>query len=396
MIRPQPLLYALAAIVSTVTLSGCGSSLAPSNSGGSASTNGGGLSCTAAATTSTHYVLVAGLGDNSLTRYSRNPDGTLSPLDCPPFAAAPGLSQPTGLAFDSAANLFYVSNYTSNTVAGFQFNPNTGSVTPSPGSPFASGITPWAVAIDPQNRFVYAAAAGNSPSQSIVGYAIGGGGSLTPIPVQASPNGDSFALAMDPAGPYLYAANYLSQSSVSAYALSNTGALNLIGDYPATGSYPRSVVVDLSGKYVYLANTDRTGDQCGPGAPAGTTINAYAIGAGGALTAIGTIKTDLAPQSLAVATASGGGEFLYSANYCSDDIAVYQIGANGGLTLAGTTQEPAQSGPHALAVTRDGFLYAVNYLSNTLNAYQIGSNGLLSPLGVYPTSGNPSAVAVTP
>lgn len=395
MTRLHRLLTLAAAIFGTFTLASCGSSLSPDHPGGSAAASGGAPSCTASAASSTHYVLVAGLGDNSLTRYSRNPDGTLTPLDCPPFAAAPGLSQPTGLAFDAAANLLYVANYTSNTVAGFQFNPNSGSVTPSPGSPFASGITPWAVAIDPQNRFLYAATAGSSPSQSIAGYAIGAGGSLTPIPVQASPNGDAFALAMDPIAPYLYVANYLAQSSVSAYTINSTGSLTLIGDYPATGSYPRSVVVDLSGKYVYVANTDRTGDRCGPGLPAGTTISAFAIGPGGALTAIGTTKTDLAPQSLVVASA-GGGEFLYSANYCSNDIAVYQIGGNGALTLAGTTQEPPQSGPHALAVSRDGFLYAVNYLSNLLNAFQIGSNGLLNPLGQYPTSGNAAAVAVTP
>ena len=218
----------------------------------------------------------------------------------------------------------------------------------------------------------------------------------TPGQSPSSANGPAFALASDPGAPYLFAANYTPTDTISAYAISGTtGALSLIGDYPAGGAYPRSVAVDPSGAYVYVANTDRIGDQCGPGTPSGNTITGFSIGVGGVLSPMGTFASGLAPQSLAI-TSVGNTEFLYSANYCSNDIGIYRINTGGALSLVGTTQKPANSGPHDLAVTPDGFLYVVNYMADTVDAYQIGTNGLLTALGTYPTSDNPAAVVVTP
>ncbi|MHB1951725.1 MAG: lactonase family protein, partial [Acidiferrobacteraceae bacterium] len=312
------------ACLAALALGACGSPLNSGNGGG-----GGGPTlpaCSPSAPTSTHYLFVAGLGDNALARYSVNASGTLQPLDCAPYGAAPGLSQPTGLDYDTGANLLFVSNYTSNTVAAFSFNSSTGTASPVSGSPFAAGITPWAVTTDRLQQYVYVANGGSAPSQSISAYRIGGPSTLTPVATSASAAGPAFALAADPVASYLYAADYSGPDTVSAYTINNTtGALSLIGDFPAGGSYPRSVVVDPSGSYVYVANTDRSGDQCGGTNPSGTTIAGFIIAAGGSLTSIGTFSSGLAPQSLAI-TSVGGSEFLYSANYCSDDIGVYRIG----------------------------------------------------------------------
>ncbi|MHB1516213.1 MAG: beta-propeller fold lactonase family protein [Acidiferrobacteraceae bacterium] len=389
------------AFLGAAALAGCGSSLNTGTSGTSSTNTSASspslVSCTGATSTTARFLFAAGLGDNALVRYNVNATGTLQPLDCAPFAAAPGLSQPTGLDYDAGPNLLFVSNYTSNTVAAFQFDTQTAVLSPVSGSPFAAGINPWSVTMDSLHHYLYVADGSSTPDQSISAYQIGGSiSTLTPVPTSSSANGPAFALASDPGAPYLFAANYTPTDTISAYAISGTtGALSLIGDYPAGGAYPRSVAVDPSGAYVYVANTDRIGDQCGPGTPSGNTITGFSIGVGGVLSPMGTFASGLAPQSLAI-TSVGNTEFLYSANYCSNDIGIYRINTGGALSLVGTTQEPANSGPHDLAVTPDGFLYVVNYMADTVDAYQIGTNGLLTALGTYPTSDNPAAVVVTP
>lgn len=395
--RIKPVLAASLA----ASLAACGSSL--SSSSGSSGNVTTAYACNASPVSSGPALIVSGFGDNSLSRYHINSDGTLQTIDCAPYSAAPGISQPTGLASDSTGSLLFAANYSSNSVASFQWNGTTMSLTPAAGSPFAAGVTPWAVTTDANGRFLYVANGGGGGPNSISGYTINNAnGTLTPIAgLSADPNGQAFALAVDPSSAYLFAANYTSPDSVSAYAINGTtGNLTLVGEYAAGGADPRSVVVDPSGHYVYVANTNRIGDQvgaaCNGGSPAGTTITGFSIGAGGALTPVGApFSTDLAPQALAVASV-GGSEYLYSANYCADDITVFQIGAGGALTLLGRAQEPAQSGPHGMFVYNSQDLYVVNYLSNSITAYQIGGNGLLTSLATYAAGDNPSSVTGSP
>lgn len=390
---PSHFIKMAVACVAAAALGACGG---PIKSGGGPTSGVISPACTPSGPTSTHYLFAAGFGDNALARYSVNASGTLQPLNCAPYGAAPGLSQPTGLDYDPGANLLFVSNYTSNTVAAFSFDATTAALSATSGSPYAAGINPWAVTIDRLQHYVYVANGGSAPAQSISAYAIGGASTLTPVPTNASASGPAFALAADPNTSYLFAANYNTPDTLSSYTINETtGSLTLVGDYPGSGAYPRSVAVDPAGTYVYIANTDRIGDQCGGSNPSGTTIAGFSIGAGGALTSIGTFSSGLAPQSLAIASV-GGSEFLYSANYCSDDIGVYHIGTNGALSLIGTAQETAGSGPHDLALSPNGFLYVVNYMSDTINAYQIGSDGLLNLLGTYAAPDNASALALTP
>jgi 6-phosphogluconolactonase (cycloisomerase 2 family) len=88
------------------------------------------------------------------------------------------------------------------------------------------------------------------------------------------------SVAVDPSGRFVYAANYGNGSrasfDVAAFTLNpNTGGLMAITGSPfATGAMPRSVTVEASGNFVYVANT---GDN---------DVSAYTIDqASGALTA---------------------------------------------------------------------------------------------------------------
>jgi len=48
-----------------------------------------------------------------------------------------------------------VANFGSDTVSGYTINPATGALTAIAGSPFAAGIEPIAIAVDPKGKFVY-------------------------------------------------------------------------------------------------------------------------------------------------------------------------------------------------------------------------------------------------
>jgi 6-phosphogluconolactonase (cycloisomerase 2 family) len=88
-----------------------------------------------------------------------------------------------------------------------------------------------------------------------------------------------------------------------------------------------------------------------------------------------------APKGLVI---SPNGSFLYVANSSAHTVAVFQIGANGLLTLvppAGSNTNPIPTGgttPNSLIISLNGrFLYSANG-GGTISAFTIGSNGLLT------------------
>lgn len=101
-----------------------------------------------------------------------------------------------------------------------------------PASPFATGIYPWSVAVDPSGNFVYAANYGNS---TISAYNIASNGAL--IPVSGSPFilWNPYSVAVAPWGKFVYTP--------------------IPGSPFAPSGYPWSVAVNPTGKFVYVANT---------------------------------------------------------------------------------------------------------------------------------------------
>src|ERR1700677_5043652 len=101
-------------------------------------------------------------------------------------------------------------------------------------------------------RFLYVA---NRGSGDVSGYTIDpASGSLTPIPGSLFASGSNpVAIAVDPTGAYVYVVNQLS-ANISAYTINRTtGALTAAGAAPiGTGSSPTSVAIDPSSSYVYV------------------------------------------------------------------------------------------------------------------------------------------------
>jgi 6-phosphogluconolactonase len=57
----------------------------------------------------------------------------------------------------------------SNTISGYAISPTTGALTPIPGSPFAVGTNPYAVALDTSSKFLYVA---NALSSNISAFSV--------------------------------------------------------------------------------------------------------------------------------------------------------------------------------------------------------------------------------
>ncbi len=201
--------------------------------------------------------------------------GALTAVAGSPFTA--GVT-PFAVAVDPKGKFVYVANsgtaLVAGTVSAFSINATSGALTPVAGSPFAFGLFPLTLAVDPTGRVLAVTGTGGAMQS----YAINPStGALT---IQA-PNGPGFALgvsiAYDPTGRYAYVANFTNKTVMTLVFNAAGLPTSSIAAIPA-GDGPVQVAVDPSGKFVYVAN--RTN-----GLVAGGAISAFSINTStGALT----------------------------------------------------------------------------------------------------------------
>lgn len=205
-------------------------------------------------------------------------------------------------------------------VLGFQENPNTGALTPLPGTTitnnlstnglpsatgYVAGVTPSAIAINPLSTFVYVT---DQVSNQLIGYIIQQNGSLVPM-VNGPFSTGQFpkAVTIDPRGLYLYVANY-NASSLSTYAINtSTGTpTNSVGGSTAVATNPVGIAIEPAlGIYLYTANlTDNTvsGEQLSPNTGGLTSIQNTPFPAAGFPSAIIAIPNGLHSSTFSVTT----------------------------------------------------------------------------------------------
>ncbi|MBB5343659.1 lactonase family protein [Tunturibacter empetritectus] len=155
------------------------------------------------------------------------------------------------------------------TVLGFLQNSSTGALTPTPGTTittdntgktvatgYGAGTTPSAIAEDPSSRYVYIT---DQATNQLYGSTVNSDGSLTPM------NNSPFAtgifpvgVTIDPRGKFLYVANF-SSGTVGAYTIDQnsgnpTGAVGSAST--ATGTGPTCVAIEPAlGIYLYTSNS---------------------------------------------------------------------------------------------------------------------------------------------
>jgi 6-phosphogluconolactonase (cycloisomerase 2 family) len=228
-----------------------------------------------------------GGGPWSLVTYATIPPTTA-------FAAGAGAGP---IAIDPSGLLVYVANQTDNTISAYQywgisaelFESKGQYVLPyTDGSPFAVGASPLALAIDPNESFLYVL----SSDQMLRAFSIDyrSGGHLTSV-ASAPLAGRPASLAVEPNGQFVYTAD---STGVSAFSVDPaSGSLSPVTVSPAiTFANITGVFVDPAGQYLYVT----TGSQTVAGA-----VYGFSIGSNGNLTAVSAqpLATPKLPLSMA-------------------------------------------------------------------------------------------------
>ena len=296
-----------------------------------------------AVTPNSKFLFVADLGNYTVSAFSvDSATGALTAISGSPFAT---VSRPWGIAVDPSGKFLYVSSSggTSNLgIAAYTIDSTTGALAPIAGSPYAAGSGNYSVAITPNGQFIYVT---DHADNTISGYALNSStGVLTPL--AGSPFAVAvgvYALTIHPSGLFLYAANTVDNvdtASVTAYAInSTTGALTSITGSPyATGLGAVSVALDPAGKFLYVANYY------------GGTVSAYTINQStGALTGVAGSPFDTGAgagnKSTTSVNVDPSGAFLYATNGTQENVSAFTINAvSGALTPVAGGPYPAASG----------------------------------------------------
>ena len=290
----------------------------------------------------------------TLTGFLVAADGGLSALSGSPYAA-PTSHNAWAAAVDPSGHFAYFANYNNGgagSVSAFTVDPLDGHLVAITGSPFPAGNGPSAIALDPAGQFAYVANAfGNSVSAFTISATTG---DLTRLDADPSASGvqdyaagsSPSSVAVDPSGRFVYVANS-GDGTVSVYAIvRTTGALMRLDADPGTAGIQDfslgrvlRVAIDPSGRYAYFIK-DGGFNQ----------VLTYAINATtGGISFIGSIATGANPRSL---TIDGSGTFAYVANYVDNSLSVYRIDSATGLLTALSGSPFAISGATApIAVT---------------------------------------------
>ncbi len=318
-------------------------------------------------------------GNNALSVYRANPStGVLSFLSNVNAGNTPW-------AFAQLPNhsVAYVTNAIGGTVQAFDVNNTTGAVTLIPLSSPQSNNS-YGVAMDRLGRFLWTA---NYGFHTVQTFAINGSGVLASSPPVSTQNGLPYAIAAHPTMDFVYTAHQ-SNFALTAFSVNTTtGALTQIQSLTNVVTSANALVIDPTGRFAYVVSG--SGGICAFG------INTTT----GVLSSVGCANTASSGGTWSVAVHPNG-QFLYTtSDTTSNNVSIFSINqTTGALTLSGSPAT-AGSNPRGVSVAPSGnYLYVTNYVSNNVSAFSIGGSGSsLTSLGAaIPTGPNPVGVVVIP
>ena len=239
---------------------------------------------------------------------------------------------PTWMTVDPSGGWLFLVSSSSNQVLVFQINTSTGTLTQSSqGTVLLSTGNPTQVYVTPNNQYVY------------IGLGLGGMDGFT---FNSSTGALSNQLHLAPIG--LASDNTIAADNNSAYlfvgeagqgirvlTIGTNGALKEITGSPFTSQLgPKSIVVDPSNTYVYVANSTAN------------VITGYTLGTGGTLTPLSTSPFTAATNPIAMSLDSTGKYLFVASNGGSPDLEVFSFDVtNGGqldtVTSVATGTDPA-------------------------------------------------------
>jgi len=326
-------------------------------------------------------------GSNTIAAFDRHADGSLTPVPGSPFAtggAGSGavIGSQGSLQITRGGRYLLAVDAGSNQISTLAVLPD-GALSQVPGGTVSSdGTQPVSVAI--HHRLVYVANAGAGGS-SYTGFVLGRRGHLRPLP-------DSTVALPDSADP--------------GDVLFNSTGTNLVGTRVGSSQID-SFFVDWSGRLHAASGSPFTAQGPGPfgsefrptdpsqlfvsnahgGANAGS-VSAFEVGRDGTLDSIGAspfADDQTAPCWVEI---SHDGRYLFAVNTAVPSISSYAIGWNGSLRLLGSTpfHGPSTLGSEDARLSPDGStLWVVDSKGDAVSGFRV-NGGQLSELASSPTS----------
>ncbi len=129
----------------------------------------------------------------------------------------------------------------------------TGVITTGAETPQVENSSPTGLALLSSKKFLYTA---NSLADTISIFNVGSDGTLTlsGTPTPAGGSGPN-AMVIDPTGKYLLVTNSNSSGSVSVFSIdADSGALTPVGSPVFANAYPTEILITHSGNFVYVTN----------------------------------------------------------------------------------------------------------------------------------------------
>jgi hypothetical protein len=184
-------------------------------------------------------------GPNSVSALSADANGSLTPIPGSPFLTGgtgigSGFFAANRITSVVVKHFLYAGNSGSDTVSAFAIDPNSGILTPVPGSPFATGGVADGLGISlaatPDDNFLIAA---SGVSNTITVYSILANGALAQVagsPFPGGPGGSPDGIKVTPDGRFLAAAQP-NADGVAMFGISPTGVLTSVpgSPFPASG-----------------------------------------------------------------------------------------------------------------------------------------------------------------
>lgn len=334
-------------------------------------------------------------GQNTVAAFSRQADGTLTPLPHSPFSAG-GAGTGAGLASQGAVQVSSDGRYLlavdagSNQISVLRVHRHGGLKLVSVVS--SDGTGPVSVA--EHDGLVYVANAGAGGS-NYTGFTLNRGGQLKPLA------GSTVALP-DDAQP--------------GDVLFNSTAINLVGARVGTSQID-SFSVGSDGRLTAASGSPFTAQGAGPfgsefrptdpsqlfvsnahGGTGNGTVSAFSVAGDGTLSSIGSspfADNQTAPCWVEI---THDGQFLFTVNTGSGSISSYSIAPDGSLTLLGSTPASSQSGVGAVdpRLSSDGqTLYVDESRISAVGEFAV-NGGALTELGSVslPAGATPAGLAV--
>jgi 6-phosphogluconolactonase len=295
----------------------------------------------------------------------------------------------------SSSRYLYAAIPSSNEIAVYREDPNSGGLIQVVGSPLTAGPAVQSLAMHPSGKYLYAANAGQN---TVSLFDIEGGGSLTEVTPRQSTGSAPTLVAIDPAGAYLYVANS-GTFDISVFSIGSTGGLTAVPQCTSSGICSATALIGMSALNMAVAPSGNVLYVTGPGIGSQGAIQAYPLNNGTLGTPItgSPYTTGSGPSGLAI---SPNGGFLYTANRLDGSISEFTINSDGSLTqMANSPIGETYTSPQAALIDKSGsYLYVANQGNGNLIGYSIGSNGSLTLLGSSPfiTGTEPSTLAGDP